>query len=76
MQLLLRDSPCHHCEQRREACHGSCAAYKEWRAPLDKMQDRKRKDMIVDDVVSTGRLRSYRNKKRYQTDKEIGGFHK
>jgi hypothetical protein len=37
------DGPCKDCENRHEACWGTCAAFKEYRKPLDVIrQDRQR----------------------------------
>lgn len=74
MELYMKDSPCHHCDKRFPACHGSCADFKEWRAPLDKMSEDKAKKRITDEVASNGRQRRYRETRRYNTDKNIGGF--
>ena len=32
------DAPCKDCERRREACWGTCEAYKEYRRPFDAEQ--------------------------------------
>lgn len=29
------NTPCHHCTERHEGCHGTCERYKEFRAKLD-----------------------------------------
>ena len=68
------DSPCHNCKDHAPGCHGSCAAYKEWRKPLEDRKAALAKDRIVDDVIQKGRLRHYREHRRYKEDKKKGGF--
>jgi len=70
------DSPYHFCENRRPGtgCHGSCAAFKAWRSPLDAARVGREKDRIADEVLTNGRNKRYRENKRSKTDKNIGGF--
>ena len=49
-------APCKDCEKRYPGCHSHCAAYKAFRAELDRVREAKMKEGLVRGFLHDSRL--------------------
>lgn len=57
-------NPCKDCMKRHEGCHGSCDAYISWRAWLDEINLRRRRENKVNDDYARMRLETFKKIRR------------
>lgn len=57
--------PCKGCEERHEACHGTCERYKAWRAELDRIKENAYKEKKRYDTMSAASKREIWRNARY-----------
>lgn len=61
------NSPCKECESRTSSCHDECTAYRIYRAALnarlERRQEMKRQENLLEEYVSSRKTKQIRRKK-------------
>lgn len=61
------NSPCKECESRTASCHDGCTAYRIYRAALnarlERRQEMKRQENLLEEYVSSRKTKQIRRKK-------------
>ena len=51
MNMGYKDCPCKGCKRRYTLCHSSCKEYKEWKAKIEAMKEKKIEEQKLKDAL-------------------------
>ena len=57
----MLNAPCKGCQDRKAGCHGKCGKYREWRAEIDRIAEKRRREQEANEVaaISVRRVKQY-----------------